>query len=104
MFAAAVPAPAGVALGVLVREAGALRFHDRAGGEVFRGDQLDVFKLPALFRLDRPEDLRVALLQRAKAGIAGAELVELFHPPLVAAAFKGGAQKGVHDLAHFAAG
>src|SRR3989304_2275352 len=42
VLATAVVAPAGQTLGVLVREPGALRFHDRGKDVVLAGDQLDL--------------------------------------------------------------
>ncbi len=63
IFAAAVPAFAGVALGIFVREHAALGFHDRAAGKIFRGDELDVLALPlflGLHSLDRSPDPRRA--------------------------------------------
>ncbi len=49
MFAAAVPAFAGIAFGVFISERGALRFHHGGAGEIFAGDQLDVFLLALFF-------------------------------------------------------
>ena len=65
ILAAAVPAFAGITLGVLVRQAGALRFHHRAAGEILRGDQLDVFALPFFLRGDGVEDFRIDFAQGA---------------------------------------
>ncbi len=64
IFAAAVPAFSRITLGVFVREDAALRFHDRAAGEILRGDQFDVFALPFFFRGDRIEDFRIDSAQR----------------------------------------
>ncbi len=65
VFAAAVPAFPGIALGVFVREATALRFHDGAAGEVFGGDELDVFALPFFFGLNDVEDFGIDLAKAA---------------------------------------
>ena len=51
-FAAAVPAPSGAALGVLVREDASLGLKDGRVGEVFGGDELDVALLAAEFGRD----------------------------------------------------
>ena len=67
VFAAAVPAFPGITLGVFVREATALRFHDGAAGEVFGGDQFDVFALPFFFGLDDVEDFGIGFAQAAAA-------------------------------------
>ena len=50
VFAAAVPAFPRITFGVFVGQHAALRFHHRAAGEIFRGDQLDVFALAFFFR------------------------------------------------------
>ena len=55
----AVPAFAGVTFGILVRQAGALRFHHCAAGKVLRGNQLDVFALPPFLRDNGVEDFRI---------------------------------------------
>ena len=49
VFAAAVPALAGVAFGVFVGQHRALGLHDGGADEVFAGDQLDVFLLALPF-------------------------------------------------------
>ena len=58
-LAAAVIALARIALGILVGELAALRLHHRRAGVVFRGDQLDVIFLAAVFILDRCPQVRV---------------------------------------------
>jgi hypothetical protein len=64
VFAAAVPALVRVTLRVLVGQAGALRFHHRAAGEILRRDQLDVIVLARVFTLHRRKDLGIGLRQR----------------------------------------
>ena len=64
VLAAAVVAPARVALRVLVGEHRALRLHDRDGREVLRGDHLQGGPLAARLRADRRRHLRVGLGQR----------------------------------------
>ena len=59
VLAAAVPALLGIALGVFVGEHGALRFHHRRAGEVFAGNQFDVFLLALLFQGNGQGDFRV---------------------------------------------
>ena len=63
-LAAAVVAPAGIALGVFVGEDGTLRLHHRPGNDVLRGDQLDPVALPLAFPKDRSVDLAVAVGER----------------------------------------
>ena len=65
ILAAAVVAPAGIALGVLVGQHRALRLEHRARDDVLGGDQLDLVALATEFLLDRAEDLGVALGKRA---------------------------------------
>ncbi len=64
-FAAAVIAPAGIALGVFVGEHRALRLEHRARDDVLRGDQLDLFALALEFLVDRRGDLGIDLGERA---------------------------------------
>ena len=61
VFAAAVVALAGIALGVLVGELRALRLHHRRAGVVFRRDQLDVVLLALVFFLDRGPQVGIGL-------------------------------------------
>ena len=102
VFAAAIPAAAGVALGVFVGEHGALRLHHGGRGEVFRGDQLDVVALAALFgrrwrRRSRDRSAAMACGMR--------RLIELADAALVAAAFEGGDEEGIdHGVAGFGVG
>jgi hypothetical protein len=62
-LAAAVVAPAGVALGVLVRQDAAGRFEHGQADEVLGGDQLEALVLPPPLVRDGARDLRVDLLQ-----------------------------------------
>ena len=59
IFATAVPTFSRVTFGILIRQAGTLRLHDRAAGEIFRSDQLDVFALPPFFRGDGVKNFRI---------------------------------------------
>ena len=52
VFAAAIPAFFGIALGVFVREHRALGFQDGRADKIFAGDQLDVFLLALAFVFD----------------------------------------------------
>ena len=58
-LAAAVIAPPGIALGILVRQDRALRFEHRPRHDVLAGDQLDLRLLAAQLAIDRRGDLRV---------------------------------------------
>src|SRR5438128_3374267 len=60
---AAVVAPAGIALGVLVREQGAQRLEDGGAGQVFRRDQLERLRLPSELVADELRDLRIFLVE-----------------------------------------
>ena len=59
--AAAVVALAGIALGVLIGQAGAHRQHHGGADDILRGDQLDVPPLAVKFRTDGCADLGVIL-------------------------------------------
>ena len=99
MFAAAVPAFAGVAFGIFVGEAGALRFHHGTAGEIFRGNQLNVLKLPLTFFFDGFGDLRVDFGNAAARLEFFADVTQLADTAFVpVSAFKYGAQKGVDGL------
>ena len=63
VFAAAVVAPARIALGVFVGQHRALRLQHRARDDVLRRDQLDLVLLTFQFAVDRPGDGRVGLGQ-----------------------------------------
>ena len=69
VLATAIPAAAGIAFGVLVRQHGALRLADGAGGEILAGDQLDVLGLAALLGGDRGGDCGVDLSQSTAFGL-----------------------------------
>ena len=63
VLAAAVVAAAGVALGVLVGEDGALRLHDGDRSEVLRGDHLEGGLLTVELGVDGGGDVRVQLVE-----------------------------------------
>ena len=65
-LAAAVIAPARIALGVFVGHHRALRLQHGAGDDVLRGDQLDLVALAAEFELDRPGDLGIGVGERRR--------------------------------------
>ena len=67
-LAAAVVAPAGVALGVLVREHAADRLEDGLGDEVLGGDQLDGERLAAPFEPQQPGDGRIDRVEGLQRG------------------------------------
>ena len=67
VFAAAVIAMSGIALGVLVGEHRAHRSHDRLGHDVFRGDQLQVVALALKLLHHDVADLRVVLTHKIHA-------------------------------------
>ena len=71
-LAAAVIAPAGIALGIFVRQHGPLRVHHRPADDVLGCDQLDLIALAGQFAGDRAKKLRVAGGQRfgEKTGVA----------------------------------
>ena len=96
VFAPAVPAFLGVTFRVLVREHGALGFHDGGAGEIFRGDELDVFLLAAAFGFDVVGHGEVHVVQ-AQGGRREAH-VHLVHAAFVAAAFEGGGDERVQNL------
>ena len=66
-LAAAVVAPAGVSLGVLVGEQGPERLQDRRAGEVLARDELQGLALAAVLLADQAGDRGVGLLQRVEA-------------------------------------
>ena len=70
-FAAAVVAPARVALGVLVRHHRARGFEDRATDEVLGRDELETRVLSMSFVPDRVGDVRIGLRERAPGGRRG---------------------------------
>ena len=87
VFAAAIPAAAGIAFGVFVGEHRSLRLHHGGRGEVFRGDELDVVALAVLLGGDGVVDRGIGLLDAAAGGLADARLV--------AAALESGGEEGV---------
>jgi hypothetical protein len=60
-LAAAIIAPAGIALGVFVGQNRALRFEHRFRDDIFRCDQLDFMSLAAEFQLDRLGDFGIGI-------------------------------------------
>ncbi len=60
-LAAAVIAPAGIALGIFVGHHRALRLEDGAGDDVFRRDELDLVALAPEFLVDRAGDFGIGL-------------------------------------------
>lgn len=101
-FAAAIPAFGGVAFGVFVGEAGALRFHDRTAGEVFRGDEFDVEELTLMFGLEDGEDVGIGLREgRCGCSRWGGLSVECFHfvySPLVSSSCKFSHEPGIDNF------
>ncbi len=71
VLATAVPAAPGVALGVFIGEAGALGFHHGAGGEILRGDELDVLELALCLVPNGVGDLGIGL---GEGGVVGSRL------------------------------
>jgi hypothetical protein len=65
MLAAAIPAFAWVAFGILIREHAALRFHHRWVSKIFGGDELDMVLLALSLSRNGGCDLRVDLRDRA---------------------------------------
>ena len=59
VFAAAIVALAGVALGMFVRENAPLRLHDRAADDVLRGDKFELCPLTVELVINCLRDLRV---------------------------------------------
>ena len=60
-LAAAVIAPARIALGIFVGQDRTLRIEHRLGDDILRSDQLDLVALAAKLLLDRGRDLRIDL-------------------------------------------
>ncbi len=77
VFAAAVVALAGVALGVLVGQLRALGRHDGGRGVVLAGDQLDVLFLAAVLGLDGGPELGVGLFDEDVAVVHAAVLTDI---------------------------
>ena len=64
ILTAAVPALSWITFGIFVRENTALRFHYRTAGEIFGGNQFDVFPLARFLRDDHIENFRIDSAQR----------------------------------------
>src|SRR5271165_913500 len=64
--AAAIVAPARIALGVFVGQHRALRLQHRGGDHVLRGDQLDAVLLPCQLGADRSGQFGIGLRQRRR--------------------------------------
>ena len=75
VFATAIPAFPGVALGIFVSEQRALRLHHSGRREVFRGDQLDVVPLAMLLADDGRVELGIGHGNPAAGGIANTRFV-----------------------------
>ena len=60
-LAAAIIAPAGIALGIFVGQNRALRFEHGFRDDIFRCDQLDFMSLAAEFQLDRLGDFGIGI-------------------------------------------
>ena len=73
VFATAVVTLAGVALGVLVGQLGALRGHHGRGRVVLGGNQLDVVFLTLIFLLDGGKDFGIDLVDRIAAAFEHGE-------------------------------
>ena len=71
IFATAVIALTRISFGVFVGQLAALRFHHCRAGVIFRGDQLDVVFLTAVFILDRCPQFRIGLGDGVFAGEHG---------------------------------
>ena len=65
IFAAAIPAPAGIAFGIFICQAGSLGFHHRPAGKVLAGDQLNILELAAALVLDGLGNLRIDRRERS---------------------------------------
>jgi hypothetical protein len=63
ILAAAVVAPAWIALGVFVGQDRTLSFENGAADDVFRGDQFDLVLLPFQLIVDRPRNFGVCFSQ-----------------------------------------
>ena len=64
IYAAAVVAPAWIALGILVGQHGALRFQHRGGDDIFAGNELDAVLLADQFGAEDRSELRIRLGKR----------------------------------------
>ena len=68
VLAAAIPTAPGITFRVFVGQGRTLRLAHRTAGEIFRGDQLDVLELPALFVVDGRGDGGIGSFDGAKVG------------------------------------
>ena len=99
MLTAAVPAPARIALGILVRQTTALHLHHRRTGEVLRGDQFDVFRLPTMLLPHRFRHHRIGPRQIRPCGLAPSRTTQRrqpLYPPLESSRRKGAGDPGLH--------
>ena len=71
VLAAAIPAAAGITLGVFVREDAALRLAHGGRSEVFRGDQLKVLVLAARLLFNGAEDVGIDVGKGRSVGLLG---------------------------------
>ncbi len=90
IFAAAIPALLRIALGVFVGEHRALRFHHGRAGEIFAGDELDVFLLPLLLQQNGVGNFGI---HRAQAQCLGVRRFHFAHAPFVASALEPGSRE-----------
>ncbi len=104
ILTASIPAAAGVTLGIFVGKAAPLRLLDRLGGEILRGDELDVAGLTGLFLLDRVVNLGIGHGE-FRGARGDATSVHFRDTATVAAlAFEGGAEPGIDDGGGFRSG
>ena len=75
VFTTSIPAPSWIALGIFVGEEGTLGLHDGWAGEVFRGDELDVFILALLLILDGGEEIGISHGETTAGGFTEAGFV-----------------------------
>src|SRR5262249_5408504 len=95
ILTAAVPAATGITLGVFVREAGALRFHDGAGNEVFAGDEFDVLELARAVQTDGAGDFGIGFREGRARTESARELLDALR---VAPAFELSAEERLDEL------
>ena len=96
VFAAAIPAFLRIALGVFVREHGALRLQHRRADKIFAGDQFDVFLLAQALVLD---GFGHGGIHVAQTELRGREPdIHFVHAAFVASAFEFGADERVENF------